>query len=164
MRRGRPESLFGPSGAAQRKAQDGCQNGQQWLAARREQLAIHLTSQCDMVLRTAACGLRTARPIKGAYDLRPANSGRLWRPSCVGAVPTGGPLRPVGHTPTRSMWHGFANCGLRPANSAPYKGRPRPTNLSGLLATSPMRGGLTTNELRTTMNDGATGPKTQRKE
>ncbi|WP_302681278.1 hypothetical protein [uncultured Megasphaera sp.] len=38
-RRGRPESLFGPSGADQRKAQDGCQNGQQWLAALREQLA-----------------------------------------------------------------------------------------------------------------------------
>ena len=34
----------------------------------------------------------------------------------------------------------------------------RQTNLSGFLATSPMRGGLTTNELRTTMNDGATGP------
>ena len=27
VRRGRPESLFGPSGADQRKAQDGCQNG-----------------------------------------------------------------------------------------------------------------------------------------
>ena len=34
---GRPESLFGPSGADQRKAQDGCQNGQQWLAARCEE-------------------------------------------------------------------------------------------------------------------------------
>ena len=31
VRRGRPESLFGPSGADQRKAQDGCQNGQPWL-------------------------------------------------------------------------------------------------------------------------------------
>ena len=31
VRRGRPESLFGPSGDDQRKAQDGCQNGQLWL-------------------------------------------------------------------------------------------------------------------------------------
>ena len=31
VRRGRPESLFGLSGADQRKAQDGCQNGQPWL-------------------------------------------------------------------------------------------------------------------------------------
>ena len=34
VRRGRPESLFGPSGADQRKAQDGCQNGQPWLMVR----------------------------------------------------------------------------------------------------------------------------------
>ena len=33
LHRGRPESLFGPSGADQRKAQDGCQNGQPWLDA-----------------------------------------------------------------------------------------------------------------------------------
>ena len=43
VRMGRPESLFGPSGADQRKAQDGCQNGRlirtsptgavQWTAA-----------------------------------------------------------------------------------------------------------------------------------
>ena len=30
-RRGRPVSLFGPSGADQQEAQDGCQNGQLWL-------------------------------------------------------------------------------------------------------------------------------------
>ena len=30
------------------------------------------------------------------------------------------------------------------------QGRPRPTNFSGLSATSPMRGGLTTNDLRPT--------------
>ena len=34
IRRGRPKSLFGPSGADQRKVQDGSQNGQQRLAAR----------------------------------------------------------------------------------------------------------------------------------
>lgn len=33
VRRGCHESLFGPSGAEQQKAQDGCQNGQLWLAA-----------------------------------------------------------------------------------------------------------------------------------
>ena len=31
FRRGRPVSLFGPSGADQQEAQDGCQNGQLWL-------------------------------------------------------------------------------------------------------------------------------------
>ena len=62
MRRGRPESLFGPLGADQWKAQDGCQNGQQWLAARREQSAIPKAGQCGMILRTAACDLRPARP------------------------------------------------------------------------------------------------------
>ena len=36
VRGGRPESLFGPSGADQRKAQGGCQNGQLWLASRCE--------------------------------------------------------------------------------------------------------------------------------
>lgn len=30
-RRGRPAKLFGPSGADQQEAQDGCQNGQLWL-------------------------------------------------------------------------------------------------------------------------------------
>ena len=60
--------------------------------------------------------------------------------SCVGAVPTGGPPRTIGYTPIRSMWHGFATCGLRPATGAPYKGRPRPTNLSGLLGHLPYKG------------------------
>lgn len=32
--RGRPKSLSGPSGVDQRETQDGCQNGQLWLAAR----------------------------------------------------------------------------------------------------------------------------------
>ena len=54
--------------------------------------------------------------------------------------------RPVSYISNWSMWHGFTTGGLRTAR--PIKGRPRPTNLSGLLATSPMRGGLTTNELR----------------
>ncbi|BFK74634.1 hypothetical protein I3300191I4_13080 [Megasphaera elsdenii] len=36
IRRGRPVSLFGPSSDDQREAQDGCQNGQQRLAARYE--------------------------------------------------------------------------------------------------------------------------------
>ena len=58
----------------------------------------------------------------------------------VGAVPTGGPPRTIGYTPIRSMWHGFATCGLRPATGAPYKGRPRPTNLSGLLGHLPYKG------------------------
>ena len=31
FRRGHPVSLFGPSGADQQEAQDGCQNGQLWL-------------------------------------------------------------------------------------------------------------------------------------
>ena len=40
IRRGRPVSLFGPSSDDQREAQDGCQNGQQRLAARCEQVEI----------------------------------------------------------------------------------------------------------------------------
>ena len=158
-RRERPGGLFGPSGADQRKAQDGCQNGQQWLAARREQLAIYSTGQCGMVLRTATGGLRPARPMRAPttnlsglsghlpykgrhnderptnYDERQALTGTI-----VGAVPTGGPPRTIGYTPIRSMWHGFATCDLRPATGAPYKGRPRPTNLSGLLGHLPYKG------------------------
>ena len=34
IRRGRPESLFGPPGTDQREVQGGCQNGQRWLASR----------------------------------------------------------------------------------------------------------------------------------
>ena len=52
----------------------------------------------------------------------------------------------------------FANSGLRPATGAPYKGAHDKPTSPAFQATSPMRGGLTTNELRTTMNDGAEGP------
>ena len=34
IRRGRPESLFGPPDTDQREVQGGCQNGQRWLASR----------------------------------------------------------------------------------------------------------------------------------
>ena len=90
MRRGRPKGLFGPSGADQRKAQDGCQNGQQWLAARREQ---------------------------------------------------------VGHIPSWSMWHDFATYGLRSVTGAPYKGAHDQPTSPAFQATSPIRGGITTNDI-----------------
>lgn len=44
IRRGRPKSLSGPSGADQRETQDGCQNGQLWLAAR-----LNLTEKVQSV-------------------------------------------------------------------------------------------------------------------
>ena len=53
-------SLFGPSGADRRKAQDGCQNGQLWLGGPLRTVGHDLSGPCDMVWRTAACGLRPA--------------------------------------------------------------------------------------------------------
>ena len=67
---------------------------------------------------------------------------------CVGAVPKGGPPRTVGHSQNWSMWYDFRECELRPARPtrAPTTCG-RPTNLSGLSATSPMRRCLTTNDI-----------------
>ncbi len=76
------------------------------------------------------------------HDLRPAvcEQRAPLAPSCVGAVPKGGPPRPIGHILNGSMWHDFATCEQRPAAGAPSKGRPRPTNLSGLLGHLPYEG------------------------
>ena len=56
----------------------------------------------------------------------------------VGAVPTGGPPRTSRPYPKLVNVAWF--CDLRPATGAPYKGRSRPTNLSGLLGHLPYKG------------------------
>ena len=92
---------------------------------------------------TNLSGLSGHLPYKGRHnDERPTNydERQALTGTIVGAVPTGGPPRTIGYTPIRSMWHGFATCDLRPATGAPYKGRPRPTNLSGLLGHLPYKG------------------------
>ena len=86
FRRGRPVSLFGPSGADQQEAQDGCQNGQLWLGVPLRESREMLFGE-NAIRRPQAAGRRSqsaggppdrfrrGRPVKASrYALRVSRS------------------------------------------------------------------------------------------
>ena len=80
---------------------------------------VHVAWFCD--LRPAACEQRAH---KGAHDLRPATCGRLWRPSCVGAVLKAFLARQVPTNGRRKTVAKTDSSGWRPAaNNRPYTQR-----------------------------------------
>ena len=121
FRRGRPVSLFGPSGADQQEAQDGCQNGQRWLGVPLRESREMLFGE-NAIRRPQAAGRRSqsaggppdrfrrGRPVKASrYALRVSRSvvvsSWLVKPClmdllCISPFIRGGP--PFGTAPTQA--------------------------------------------------------------
>ena len=66
-RRGHPVSLFGPSGADQQEAQDGCQNGQLWLGVPLWESREMLCSEI-VIRRSQAAGRKPMPHIPAKYS------------------------------------------------------------------------------------------------
>ena len=72
FRRRRSESLFGPSGADQQEAQDGCQNGQLWLGVPLRESREMLFGE-NAIRRPQAAGRRSQFAVAAIYGLQAAS-------------------------------------------------------------------------------------------